>query len=342
MSDFLGLLAAPFMGCLLIAALHCYMGLHVVRRGVIFVDLALAQLAALGATVALLVVPLVFGEPVSEHHHEQAEFQSSLAVAAGQTGDASTQAGAPPSDPGEKTGVSGTRAWLLDRVPYAMSLLFTIIGAALFALTRFRHGDVPHEAIIGIVYVVSAALAVLVLSKAPHGHEQMEAMLVGSILFVSWKDVLATFLLYLPLAILHFAVRRRLLLISDNVRSAEAAGVHVRAWDFLFYVTFGLMVTQSVKMAGVLVVFSYLIIPAVCASMLVKGFASRLILSWGLALLASVIGLMFSAAKDMPTGPALVAVFGAILVITAIARPLVARVRRASPRLAEAQEAVER
>ncbi len=327
MSDFIDLLAAPFVGCLLIAALHCYMGLHVVRRGIIFVDLALAQLAALGATVALLVVPLVFGETLHEHHggqaghsyHQPADPGSAMEGMA-QVGGAGTAAAAD-EHAEEEEHAGGLRAWLMEETPYILSLLFAFAGAGIFALGRFRDERVPHEAIIGIVFVVSAALAVLVLSKAPHGHERMESMLVGNILFVGWHDAWMMLLLYLPLGVLHFAVRRRLLAISDNIRAAESAGVPVRAWDFLFYATFGLMVTQSVGMAGVLVVFSYLIIPAVCAGMLVRGFGRRLLVAWGIAVVASVVGLALSAVKDLPTGPSLVATFGAVLVLCALVRP---------------------
>jgi zinc/manganese transport system permease protein len=341
MGDFIGLLAAPFVGCLLIAALHCYMGLHVVRRGIIFVDLALAQLAALGATVALLVVPLVFGESLHEHHeglaahsHHQAADPKATSEDVDQVG------GAGPSATTEKHAeeehqAGGPKAWLMGETPYILSLLFAFVGAAIFALGRFRDERVPHEAIIGIVFVVSAALAVLVLSKAPHGHEQMESMLVGNILFLGWHDAWMMFLLYLPLGVLHFVVRRRLLAISEDIHAAESVGVPVRAWDFLFYITFGLMVTQSVRLAGVLVVFSYLIIPAVCASMLVKGFSRRLALAWGIAVVASVVGLALSAVKDLPTGPSLVATFGAILVLCALVRPMVTRLT-ASARTAAA------
>ena len=331
MGDFVGLLAAPFVGCLLIATLHCYMGLHVIRRGIIFVDLALAQLAALGATVALLVVPLVFGETLHEHHeglaghsHHQSADPGSTSEGVDQVGGAGTSA-LPEEHAEEEQHAGGLRAWLMGETPYILSLLFAFVGAAIFALGRFRDERVPHEAIIGIVFVVSAALAVLVLSKAPHGHEQMESMLVGNILFVGWHDAWMMFLLYLPLGVLHFVVRRRLMAISNDIHVAESVGLPVRAWDFLFYATFGLMVTQSVRMAGVLVVFSYLIIPAVCASMLARTFGRRLLLAWGIAVAASVVGLALSAVKDLPTGPSLVATFGAVLVLCVLVRPRKAR-----------------
>lgn len=279
MTDFMELLAAPFAACILIAVLHCYMGLHVVKRGVIFVDLALAQMAALGAAIALFLGPVLDIQP---HHHED--------------------------------------------IRYALSLFLAFFGAVILALGRLRDERVPHEAIIGIVFVVSSALCVLVLSKAPHGHEKMEAMLVGSILFVNWRDVLNILLLYLPLGILHFAVRRVLIKISEDTRKAEATGIRVRAWDLLFYISFGLMVTQSVSIAGVLVVFSYLIIPAACAIMLVNGFFFSLLVAWGIALGVSFSGLALSAWKDLPTGPSLVATFGAVLILCISIRPFLGRI----------------
>jgi zinc/manganese transport system permease protein len=321
MEGIIGLLAAPFAACLLFSALHCYMGLHVVRRGVIFVDLALAQLAALGATVALLAVPLFFGVPAHEHHAVPPEYRQSqpqdqvIPVPAQQQAD-------------QEEPQAGVRGWMIEQTPHALSLLFTFIGAAIFTIARFRDERVPQEAIIGIVFVVSAALAVLVLSRAPHGHEAMESMLVGNILFIGWRDVRVTFLLYLALGVLHYLIRRPLLRISQGAAAAEAAGVRVRAWDFLFYASFGVMVTESVPMAGVLVVFSYLIIPAVCAGMVAEGFFNRLLIGWSVALAASIIGLFISAANDMPTGPALVATFGAVLMLFAAARPVIAAVRR--------------
>ncbi len=331
MAGFIDLLAAPFAACILIALLHCYMGLHVVKRGVIFVDLALAQMAALGTAIALLLGPAL----VIHHHdhknihlHHKTEMLSESHVAdelfGGNIHLEQHQAHLNGEDGlGHENTITH---WLKEKSSYILSLFFAFFGAVIFALGRFQDERVPHEAIIGIVFVVSSALAVLVLSKAPHGHEKMEAMLVGSILFVSWQDVLNMFLLYLPLGILHFVIRRVLMRISENITKAESAGIPVRAWDLLFYLSFALMVTQSVSIAGVLVVFSYLIIPAVCAMMFVDSFFRTLLMAWGIALGVSFLGLSLSAWKDLPTGPSLVATFGAILVLCIIFRLFTARI----------------
>jgi zinc/manganese transport system permease protein len=261
MADLVQLLAAPFAACLVIAGLHCYMGIHVVRRGVIFVDLALAQVAALGATVGLVL------------GYELESMESLL-----------------------------------------LSILFTILGAALFTFTRNWDHKVPQEAVIGIVYAVSTAMAILILDRAVHGLEELKAMLVGSILFVSWSEVLKTALLYVALAAIHLTFYKKFEMISFDLERARDEGVSVHFWDFFFYVTFGLMVVQSVKMAGIILVFSFLIIPVVSALLFADSFKSVLILGWVIGFFGSALGLIASARLDLPTGAAVVTCFGLILV----------------------------
>jgi len=258
------LMAAPFVACLVLTGIHCYLGLHVVMRGVIFVDLALAQIAAFGAVLMLL-----FGYELS-----------------------STQA-------------------------YMVSLIFTFIGAGIFALSRLREKVIPQEAIIGIVYAVFSAAAILVLDRAPHGHEALQKMLVGSILYVNWAAILKMFLIYLAVGIFHYVFRRKFLLISKDVNEARRRGSPVMFWDFLFYMTFGFVVTSSVKIAGVLLVFSYLVVPATCAMLLAKGIWQRLTLGWVIGFLVSVFALIFSVKWDLPTGASVVTCFGLALVISA-------------------------
>lgn len=272
MSDMLVFMAAPFVACLILTGIHCYLGLHVVTRGVIFVDLALAQVAALGTTVALL-----FGFEL-------------------------------------KSGGA-----------YYFSLGFTFIGAAVFALARFREERVPQEAIIGIVYAVCSATAILVLDRAPHGHEAIRAMLVGSILYVTWPGILKTFLIYVGVGLIHFFLRKKFLLISLDVEEAWNRGLSVRWWDFVFYVTFGFVVTSSVQIAGVLLVFSYLVVPAVCAVLFVERIFPRLLLGWALGFVASVFGMLVSTRWDLPTGASIVSSFGLVLIVCALlawAKPL--------------------
>jgi zinc/manganese transport system permease protein len=263
--NLLELLIAPFVVCLILTGIHCYLGIHIVSRGVIFVDLALAQVAALGSTIALLA--------------------------------------------GYEFGSNET---------YLISLCFTFLGAAIFALGRIRDESVPQEAIIGIVYAVSSAAAILVLDKAPHGEEAIKAMLVGSILFVTWPQIIKILIVYLIVGLLHFLLRKKFLIISINPAQAKQNGLWIRFWDFIFYMTFGVVVTSSVRIAGVLLVFSYLVVPAVCAMFFVKNVSYRLIIGWALGFAASVVGLCVSANWDLPTGASVVTVFGLILVLSAV------------------------
>jgi zinc/manganese transport system permease protein len=257
----------PLLAVVLLPGLLVYLGLHVVERGVIFVDLALAQVAALGVAVAILM-------------------------------------GGHPED---------------HLLPYAMALLFTFLGAGIFSLTRFRHVRVPQEAFIGIVYIVSAAAAVVVLSKTAEGDEAIKNLLVGNILLVSKQEVLETFGLFLLLGLFHFLFRRRFIEVSFDEEGARARGVSLRLWDFLFYVTFGFVVTSFVLIAGVYLVFSYLIVPAVCGALLSQRIGPRLAIGWGVALTAGLSGLLLSTqwtSMDLPTGPTIVCLFGLLLLLS--------------------------
>ena len=268
---------APFLACLVLTAIHVYLGLHVLARGVIFVDLALAQVAALGVTIAFLA-----------GHAIQSE------------------------------------------AAYWYALAFTLGGAALFAASRARRAPVPQEAIIGIVYAVSAAAAVLVVDRAPQGGEHIKQILVGSILTVTPAEVGTLALLYAPIGVLHWLVRRPLLEISFDPEGAGARRA-VRAWDFVFYASFGVVVTSSVRLAGVLLVFAYLIVPATAAAALARSARGRLLVGWALGILVSVAGLVASWTWDLPTGAIVVVTFGVLVaaVATALAVRAGARATRA-------------
>jgi len=259
------LLALPFVACLVLTGIHAYLGLHVLARGVIFVDLALAQVAALGLTVALL-------------------------------------AGHPPA----------------SAAAYWYALAFAVAGGLVFAVTRVRRAPIPQEAIIGIVYAVSAALTVLVVDRAPQGAEHIKQLLVGSILTVSGADVAGLAGLYAGVGLVHWLARRPLLAISFG--SGDAADARVIGWDALFYASFALVVTSSVRVAGVLLVFAFLVVPAAIATLLARGVATRLAFGWAVGGVVSAAGLLASYRWDLPTGATVVAAFGAALAVTAAAR----------------------
>ena len=271
----LGFLAAPFVASLILTGIHAYLGVHVVERGVIFVDLSLAQIAALGATIALLM-------PVSG-------------------GDAHAP------------------------VVYWISLAFTFIGALVFSTIRSRRAHIPQEAIIGICYAVASAASILAMSKATSESEHLKDMLVGNILAVSWSEVLRTGVLYGVIGAFHYVFRRKFLAISMDPRNAEAQGISIRLWDFLFYASFGFVVTSSVAIAGVLLVFCYLIVPSVAAMLYADHIGKRLAIGWSMGTIVSALGVYMSLLLDLPTGATIVCTFGLILIVMAVVRPLVQR-----------------
>ncbi|MCG3112662.1 MAG: metal ABC transporter permease [Candidatus Manganitrophus sp. SB1] len=264
----------PFIACLILTGIHTYLGLHVIRRGVIFVDLALAQMAALGATAALL-----FGRDL----HDPAAYWASLGM--------------------------------------------TLIGAAFFSLSRSRDEKIPQEAIIGIVYVVSAAAAVIVLDRAPGGAEHIRGLLVGNILTVTPAQITKTAILYTAVGLFHWFFRKAFLLISFNPEEALRRGYRFRPWDFLFYAAFGVVVTSSVSLAGVLLVFAFLIVPALASLFLTDGIVPRLWIGWGFGTAASLLGLAASVTFDLPTGASIVCAFGLLLLLPILGRSLFRMIR---------------
>lgn len=270
--DILQFLLAPFIASLVIAGIHAYLGVHVVERGVIFVDLSLAQIAAFGATIAILL-PWSGGDPHSS-------------------------------------------------AVYWTSLLFTFIGAGIFSLIRSREARIPQEAIIGISYAVASAATILALSKSTSEGEHLKDMLVGNLLSVSWSDVWMTAILYVFIGAFHFVFRKRFLAITLSPAEQERAGVNIRLWDFLFYASFGFVVTRSVSLAGVLLVFCYLIVPSVAAMLYAKNIGPRLAIGWAMGTIVSALGVWLSLQLDLPTGATIVCTFGVVLVLMAAIRPL--------------------
>lgn len=266
----LEILLPAFVAAVILTGIHAYLGVHVVERGVIFVDLSLAQIAAFGGTVGYL---------------------------AGYD--------------------------LHSPAAYAFSLGFTMLGAAIFAFTRVhRKTRIPQEAIIGIAYAVAAASAVLVMSKATRETEHLKEMLVGNILSVSWPELARTALLYAAVGLFHFLFRERFLLISRDEPEAERRGLNVRGWDFLFYVSFGFVVTSSVAIAGVLLVFSFLIVPSVASMLFSERLGVRLAIGWTMGVVVSAVGVVVSFYGDTPTGATIVVTFGVALLLMAAARKL--------------------
>lgn len=256
MSETVQFLLAPFVMCLLLVGIHCYLGLHVLARGVIFVDLSLAQVAAFGATLALLWDP--------EHH-----------------GSAS----------------------------YFISLGATLVAAALFASARRFEARFPQEALIGITYAFASAAVVLVLERLTHGAEHLKEALIGQILWVDWNDVIKTAAVYAVVGTIHWIFRRQLLGSSFHRKG------NVWFWDFMFYALFGVVITSSTSIAGVLLVFSFLIVPSVLSTMFFKSLKARLFFGWTVGSSVSLIGMFVSYKLDLPVGAVLVVLLTAIPIL---------------------------
>jgi|SRR6516165_7489786 len=283
--DVFAFLLAPFVASLILTGIHAYLGVHVVERGVIFVDLSLAQIAALGTTIAAL-----YGiEPHSE-------------------------------------------------TSYFFSLAFTFIGAAIFSMIRGHQARIPQEAVIGICYAVASAAAILAMSKSVQETEHLKEMLVGNILTVSWFEVKKTAALYGAIGLFHYIFRRKFLLISLDPEAAEARGISTRFWDFLFYASFGFVVTSSVAIAGVLLVFCYLIVPSVGAMLYADKIGPRLAIGWTMGTLVSALGVYLSLKIDLPTGATIVCTFALVLIAMALIKLLLGR-RMAARAMAPAPSA---
>jgi zinc/manganese transport system permease protein len=261
----LDLMIPPIVAALIILSIHAYLGLHVIGREVIFVDLAFAQIAALGSTVALL---------------------------------AGIELGTTPS--------------------LLFALGFTLLGALLFSVTRMERSVVPQEAIIGISYVVASAAVILIAGFTAEGAEHLRETMTGTLIWVGWSDVGRLAVVYAILGAFHFVMRRRFLTVTFDPKNAD----NVKMWDFLFYLSFGVMISFSVEIAGVLMVFSALVIPAVIAFLYTNRFGRALFIAWGAGTVAIVGGIGTSFYFDIATGPLLVCAFGAVLVIATAVRPL--------------------
>ena len=255
----------PFCSIVVLTLILIYLGIHIIERQVIFVDLALAQIAAFGAMTGLL-----FGA----HLHSLSS--------------------------------------------YSLSLVFTLAGAVIFALTRLKGRLVPQEAVIGIVYVVATAASIILLNSSPSEAEHIKHMLVGNILFVQWHDVLRLAIICGIVGIFHIAFRDRFMKISADPEKASEDGIKVRWWDFLFYASLGIVVTSAVEIAGVLLIFSYLVVPAACAMLLTASLRGQMMIGWAIGIATSVIGLFFSATFDLPTGAAIICTFGIFFTIVIV------------------------
>ena len=261
------ILLPALVACLVLTSFLGYLGIHVLAREVIFVDIALAQIAALGTAVAAY-------RDIEPHTSES----------------------------------------------YLWSLGFALVGAAVFALTRSLRRRIPQEAFIGISYAMASALVVLVANSLSHGDEEIKEILVGNLLTVTWEEVATTAAIFAVLGVVHFLLRKPFLTLSFDHNAAGQDDARAILWDLAFYATFAVVITSSVQFAGVLLVFSFLIAPAVFSALFASRLWARLLLGWGLGAGVSVVGLHLSFAHDLPTGATVVVTFGAALLVAALVR----------------------
>ena len=259
-----------FVASLILVGIHGYLGIHIIARGVIFVDLALAQVAAMGWALASLGVGDRFAEALGVPH-----------------------------------GVAA----------YGIGLVATLIAAAVVSVTRMHGTRVPQEAIIGILYVVATAGTILLASLAPRGSEHVEQLLTGALLWVTWSDIRTLVIIYSVIGVAQWFLRHRFFTISLEPEKAVHQGWRIAAWDFLFYALFGVVVTSAVAIAGVLVVFAFLVIPAVVAFLFTTNPRSLILIAWAFGFAVSTIGLWASFVTDLPTGPMIVVAFGLALMV---------------------------
>jgi zinc/manganese transport system permease protein len=266
-------LSSPFiqmalLAGLVLAGIHAYLGFHIVSRGVIFVDLSLAQAAAFGSIVALILG--------WEPH---------------------------------------------GNLGYFVSLGFTFFGAGIISIARTRGEKVPQEAFIGIVYAGFSAAVILLLAHRPEGTEELQHMLAGSLLTVSPNELLKITILYAGIGFFHWLLRKKFFMLSESRDQVIQERVNIRLWDFLFYVSFGVVVTSSVEIAGVLLVFSLLVIPPSTALLLTSQRSWRLFLGWLLGLVGTLGGILVSIKGDLPVGPSImIALIFLLLAIVLIRR----------------------
>jgi zinc/manganese transport system permease protein len=259
--------SASLVMCLMLAGVLVYFGIHIIGRRVIFVDLALAQLTALGAVYAEIM-----GWEI-------------------------------------KDGDLGF--WIC-------SFGAGVVGALFFSLLSHKESRIPREATVGIVYVVAMAATILLSMNLPKGMQHATELMSGNIAWVTRSDNQSAAYLFAGVGLFHVACWRRFVQASFDPEALVSSGGRPRLWNFLFYCSFALVVASSVAMAGVLLVFAYLVMPAVLATLYADSVWGRLLLGWSVGSLVSALGIYYSYVTDLPTGPTVVLAIAVVLCLGAL------------------------
>jgi len=257
----LNFLVWPFLACLLLILIHAYFGIHILQRGIIFVDLALAQFIGIGIALSFL-----YGEEKS----------------------------------------------------LLLSVIFAFLGSLILALSRKTARHVNIEAFIGVLYIFSFAAATLILDRSPHGMEEFKTIMNGSIIWVTPKEILSTFIVYGSVGALHFFLRRLFYALTF-----EGKGNFLL--EFLFFASFAIVLVKSVHIAGILQVFSFLVVPALIGRLFFRQQSRILITGWLVGVLVSVLGIFLSFRLDLPTAPLIVAGLAIIFFVLLLCKVLLQR-----------------
>lgn len=262
--DTISFLAPPLTASIILVGILSYFGNHILTRGVIFVDIAVAQVAALGTMIGILLGA------------SEGSFASS-----------------------------------------AVSLIFTLLVVSVFAISKFQHKELSQEVIIGIIYCMALALAYLLIDRVPGGSNFVQKTFTGAILWVTWSDILHISILFFIVGLIQFFLLKKTIMISEG-RGKELGSTSHKFIDIIFYISFGFIVVQAVKIGGIFVVFMFLIGPAATAVLLSSKWFMRFLLSFVIGILASIIGILVSYNYNFPNGPTIVCLLGIFLVLTAI------------------------
>jgi len=271
------IMSAPLFACLTLVGIHGYFGIHILKREIIFIDIAMAQIAALGTTFFSLLPAKAVVEDGITHYEAHA-----------------------------------------GPLAYVVSLILVFLAAAIFTLLKSEKLYVSIEAMIGITFAVATTLAVILIDKAAGGDVHIKEMLVGSILWVKWTEILKSFITYSIIGALHCVFRNKILPISEDYEKAKKKGINVKFWDFFFYFTLGIVVIHSVKIGGILVVFAFLIIPASISVLFSEKWSTRIILGYAVGTVVTMFGIYFSWVMDIPCGPSVILFLGIALLFSVI------------------------
>jgi len=266
----LNFILLPLLGCILIVLINVYFGIHVIKREIIFIDIALASIAALGSALAMVLFDIGHDE-LSQGEHA---------------------------------------FW-----PYLFSLGFISIASLAFTFLRHKTISIPLEAIIGIAYAVATTLTVIILDKGAGGDVHVHDMLVGTILWINGPELMRLAFVVLITGAFHIVFRKRFMRLTETFHEQEPGIKRSKLWEFLFYFSFGLVVVEAVKIAGILTVFAFLILPASLAVILGGNWTTKLIVGWLAGIAASFAGLLFSLRLDVPSAPVIITVLGIILLL---------------------------